>query len=114
MLADQQPRLQADPFSARGCRVLPPCLCRPTLFYGGFALLPWLWLTNVWLFWPEFRQGSDPEIQKYTRRSAAGFSVMTVALLAWMLTYYIGGPSLLGDLWYKLDVTGVPLAEYGL
>lgn len=64
MLADQQPRLQADPFSARGCRVLPPCLCRPTLFYGGFALLPWLWLTNVWLFWPEFRQGSDPEIQK--------------------------------------------------
>mmetsp|Transcript_13759 Transcript_13759/g.35348 ORF Transcript_13759/g.35348 Transcript_13759/m.35348 type:complete len:110 (+) Transcript_13759:403-732(+) len=84
------------------------------MFYGGFALLPWLWLTNVWLFWPEFRQGSDPEIQKYTRRSAAGFSVMTVALLAWMLTYYIGGPSLLGDLWYKLDVTGVPLAEYGL
>jgi len=86
----------------------------PTLFYGGFALLPWLWFTNVWLFWPEFRHGKDEEIQKYTRRSATGFCIMTSILLAWMLNYYIGGADLLGSTWYKIDATQVPLAEYGL
>ena len=26
-------------------------------FVAGFALLPWLWVTNVWLFFPDFWHG---------------------------------------------------------
>ena len=26
----------------------------PAVFFVGCALLPWLWLVNVWLFWPAF------------------------------------------------------------
>lgn len=35
-----------------------------SVFYAGFAFLPWLWLVNVWLFWHEFRAGQDLVIQK--------------------------------------------------
>ena len=34
------------------------------LYYTGFFGLPWLWIVNVWLFWPAVRAGSDPEITK--------------------------------------------------
>lgn len=34
-----------------------------TLFYAGFAALPWLWAVNVWMFWPEFNRG-DAVIRK--------------------------------------------------
>ena len=41
------------------------CSVFPTaLFYGGLCLLPWLWFANIWLFWPEFRHGPDPEVKK--------------------------------------------------
>lgn len=29
------------------------------VYIGGFFLLPWLWLANVWLFWPELRHTRD-------------------------------------------------------
>ena len=34
------------------------------VFYAGFLFLPWLWVVNLWLFWPDFRRGSDLVIQK--------------------------------------------------
>lgn len=39
-------------------------LVRLLVFYAGFALLPWLWVMNVWLFWHDFRHGRDSVIQK--------------------------------------------------
>ncbi len=36
----------------------------PAVYHGGFVLLPLLWLVNVWLFWPDFRHGHDPEVAK--------------------------------------------------
>jgi hypothetical protein len=49
-----------------GSRSQPLPLCRPlrALFFAGFACLPLLWAANVWLFWPQFRHGSDPLVQK--------------------------------------------------
>lgn len=42
------------------------CMRAHAVFYWGFAFLPWLWFTSVWLFWHEFRgrPGCDPEIRK--------------------------------------------------
>ena len=37
---------------------------RAALYYTGFFGLPWLWLVNIWLFWPAVRAGSDPEIMR--------------------------------------------------
>lgn len=34
------------------------------VFYGGCALLPWLWFVNVWLFWPDFIKGNDAIVSK--------------------------------------------------
>ena len=27
-------------------------------FWAGCLGLPWLWFTNVWLFWPELKKGA--------------------------------------------------------
>lgn len=36
------------------------------VWYFGFCFLPWLWFTNVWLFWYDFvgRPGADPALKK--------------------------------------------------
>uniref|UniRef100_A0A061R002 Presenilin enhancer 2 n=2 Tax=Tetraselmis sp. GSL018 TaxID=582737 RepID=A0A061R002_9CHLO len=84
------------------------------IYYGGFALLPWLWAVNVWLFWPELRGQNDPEVKKYARRSAIGFLVLTALFLPWVMVYYIGGESLLGNAYRRLDASRLPLQSYGL
>ncbi len=33
-------------------------------YYVGFAALPWFWVVNVWLFFPDFWHGRDPVVAK--------------------------------------------------
>ncbi|KAL3701545.1 hypothetical protein R1sor_019567 [Riccia sorocarpa] len=69
-------------------------------FYGGFCLLPWLWFVNCFYFWPVLRQReSDPLIRPYVLWSGVGCLTMTVALLAWSLTFAIGGEDVFGSSW---------------
>lgn len=38
--------------------VLLTCACcLNLLFYAGWLFLPWLWAVNVWMFWPDFKNG---------------------------------------------------------
>ena len=38
--------------------------CHAALFYAGFALLPWLWFSNIWLFWPQLWSNRDQHVRK--------------------------------------------------
>ena len=40
--------------------------CHAALFYSGFALLPWLWFSNTWLFWPQLWSNRDQHIRQCT------------------------------------------------
>lgn len=76
-------------------------------FYAGFALLPWLWVVNCFYFWPVLRnriRNPDPLLRSYILRSAIGALVYTSLLLAWALTYTIGGEHLFGPLWNNLSI----------
>ncbi|CAF1696810.1 hypothetical protein Bca4012_000425 [Brassica carinata] len=74
----------------------------------GFALLPWLWAVNCFYFWPVLRHSrAFPQIRNYVVRSAVGFSVFTSLLLAWALTFSLGGEQLFGPVWDKLVMYNV-------
>ncbi|GMH33220.1 hypothetical protein BSKO_01054 [Bryopsis sp. KO-2023] len=84
------------------------------MYLMGFALLPWMWFTNVWLFWPTLKRGDDPVVKKYTQSSAIGFCIASAIFLPWMLSYLIGGEALFGkDLFRKLDSSRLDLEAYG-
>ncbi len=51
----------------------------PALFLGGFALLPWLWFANAWLFWPHLQRQGDPVVRKCT---TGGLHTLTVSGVA--------------------------------
>jgi len=59
-------------------------------FWGGFALLPWLWLINVIhfrsAFWEEAPEYA--KIRYYTRASLVGVALALPMFLAWVLTYH--------------------------
>lgn len=67
-------------------------LCRK-YYYGGFALLPFLWFINaVWFFNEAFRQPSYPQqkqIRSYVIRSGIGAVVWTIAIIAWIVTFQL-------------------------
>ncbi|KAK9832821.1 hypothetical protein WJX81_004587 [Elliptochloris bilobata] len=89
-------------------------VCR-RMFYSGFFLLPWMWCVNVWLFWPDFRHGDDVVLVKYTRRSAACFAAASAGLAAWLLTFSLGGPGVVGqDVYAQLNMAGWDLQSLGL
>ena len=67
-------------------------------YLAGFVL-PWCAATGAWLFLPDLTGGTAAAVQLYARRSAALFAVWLLAL-AWPLTYWIGGPALLGQATY--------------
>ncbi|KAG6536582.1 probable gamma-secretase subunit PEN-2 [Zingiber officinale] len=72
-------------------------------FYWGFALLPFLWAVNCCYFWPVLRNShSSPQIRPYVTRSAIGFSVFSLVLATWSLTFIIGGELLFGPVWNEL------------
>ncbi|KAJ0260695.1 gamma-secretase subunit PEN-2 [Hirschfeldia incana] len=74
----------------------------------GFALLPWLWAVNCFYFWPVLRHSrAFPQIRNHVVRSAIGFSVFTALLLAWALTFSLGGEELFGPVWDKLVMYNV-------
>ena len=67
-------------------------ICR-RYFYGGFALLPFLWFVNtIWFlrdafFKEEFEE--QKEIRKYVVRSGIGTFVWTVAIVTWITFYQL-------------------------
>lgn len=50
--------IDGDPLLASEARTLAR-----RYWLAGFFALPWLWATNVWLFWPDFRHGRDPVVK---------------------------------------------------
>ncbi len=84
------------------------------MFQFGFAFLPFLWLMNIWLFWPDFRspQG-DAVIRKYTRYSAWGLLVSSLLFWPWFFFYVSAGASVMNpDLYNKLDTYRFPLGDF--
>ncbi|XP_029432630.1 gamma-secretase subunit PEN-2 [Rhinatrema bivittatum] len=65
-------------------------LCRK-YYLGGFALLPFLWLVNVfWFFREAFMKPAyteQPQIKSYVSRSAVGLLFWIVALTTWITIY---------------------------
>uniref|UniRef100_A0A7C9DKV3 Gamma-secretase subunit PEN-2 n=2 Tax=Opuntia streptacantha TaxID=393608 RepID=A0A7C9DKV3_OPUST len=80
----------------------------------GFLLLPWLWAVNCFYFWPVLRHSrSFPSFRRYIVRSAIGFTIFTILLSSWALTFSIGGEHLFGPVWDKLVMYNVA-DEWGL
>lgn len=113
---------------------LPPPLPKTnkptTLFLAGFAMLPWAWALNAWLFYPVAFGGSsssssehhrnnagssDPVVRRNVRRSAAGAAVAGVALLAWASAFTLGGPRAVGRATFdRLNLGDLDLDAWGL
>ncbi|TYH75703.1 hypothetical protein ES332_D04G038400v1 [Gossypium tomentosum] len=74
----------------------------------GYALLPFLWAINYFYFWPVLRHSrSFPRLRPYVVSSAIGFSVFSVILSSWALTFAIGGEHLFGSTWDQLVMYNV-------
>ncbi|MBA0872931.1 hypothetical protein Goshw_023647 [Gossypium schwendimanii] len=74
----------------------------------GYALLPFLWVVNCFYFWPVLRHSrSFPRLRPYVVSSAIGFSVFSVILSSWALTFAIGGEHLFGSTWDQLVMYNV-------
>lgn len=101
------------------------------MFLAGFLLLPWLWIVNIWYFYPHLYlkclsseyavrlqrcfgwsnkvaksrtqkpADPDPEIQKYARRSLYSTTLFSIIFSFWIVIYSIGGSSLLGQETYE-------------
>lgn len=84
------------------------------MFWFGFCFLPFLWMGNFWLFWPEWRGPyGDPEIKKYCKRSFVLFIVYSVAFIPWVLFYAIAGKKYLNPtVYWKLDVSRLPVSDF--
>ncbi|RWS17447.1 gamma-secretase subunit PEN-2-like protein [Dinothrombium tinctorium] len=88
-------------------------LCR-RYYYGGFALLPLLWIVNfVWFFNEAFRRkppyAEQKQIQTYVWRSGVGALVWIVVLLAWNIYFQKNRPHVWwGDYLSFIIPTGIP------
>ena len=81
------------------------------LHVAGFALLPWAWAVNAWLF----RGATDPVVAAHARASARLAAVAGAALAAWAVAFSVGGPRVVGSALYdKLNVGGLDLEAWGL
>ena len=57
------------------------------MYYGGFALLPWLWFINWFHFRNAARQPhADPQLATYVHRSLVGAVSGLVLFVAWVVT----------------------------
>ncbi|RWS29639.1 membrane protein-like protein [Leptotrombidium deliense] len=87
-------------------------LCR-RYYYGGFALLPLLWIVNfVWFFGEAFRRApfaEQKQIRTYVVRSALGAVFWIIVLLAWNIYFQLNRASLSwGDYMSFIIPTGIP------
>ncbi|KAF8936885.1 hypothetical protein EDD21DRAFT_361849 [Dissophora ornata] len=54
------------------------------LFYGGFCLLPLLWIYNILYIWPvRNRNDLSPQVRRYVLMSAIMASLMFVVSAVW-------------------------------
>mmetsp|Transcript_8986 Transcript_8986/g.16895 ORF Transcript_8986/g.16895 Transcript_8986/m.16895 type:complete len:118 (-) Transcript_8986:127-480(-) len=75
------------------------------MFGFGFFALPWMWLVNVWFFWPQINS-DDLVLRKYVRGSAIGFVLFSAILLPWTIAFLIAGKDLVGtELWHQLSIS---------
>jgi presenilin enhancer 2 len=70
------------------------------MFYGGCALLPWLWLVNIIYFRKLYFSTDCPRgVKKWVKRSSVGFISVTTLWIIWCVvfqtTYKSWGRSLL-------------------
>ena len=58
------------------------------MFYGGCALLPWLWLVNI-IYFRKLYFSSDcpPGVRKWVHRSSVGFVTVTVLWIIWCIVF---------------------------
>jgi len=65
-------------------------LCKK-YYYGGFALLPFLWLINgVWFFKHAFMRTSFPQqkqMRQYVIRSLIGSLLWAIGLISWIAIF---------------------------
>ncbi|OQR92413.1 hypothetical protein THRCLA_08716 [Thraustotheca clavata] len=60
------------------------------MFFGGLALLPWLWAVNIFFYRRQLLDSSiDPSTTLWVRRSLAGFVFVTLIFVAWMITFQL-------------------------
>lgn len=110
----------------------------PTLFLAGFALLPWAWALNAWIFYPvafgpsqtasdAADQSSsspdadavvvvaDPVVRRNARASALLAAASGVALLSWAAAFSLGGARVVGrETFDRLNLGDLDLDAYGL
>eukprot|EP00884_Botryococcus_braunii_P000539 jgi/Botrbrau1/10486/Bobra.0133s0089.1 len=85
------------------------------MFRAGFFLLPWMWCVNIWYFWPEFIQPQNRIVKKYLNYSAGLAVGSGLLLVAWILTYLLGGPNALGkEVYHNLNVKSFDISYLGL
>ncbi|KAI9008594.1 hypothetical protein DFJ74DRAFT_362887 [Hyaloraphidium curvatum] len=73
-------------------------------FYGGFALLPWLWLFNFLYVLPIIKRPNlKPAIKHYAFASLSLSLIFFVALTTWFTWFLLNGSSL-GPTGDKLSV----------
>jgi len=81
------------------------------LFYLGFLALPWLWVLNAWTFAPHVfassdAKGVDPHVARRARASMWLGATAHVLLLAWALTFFLGGERVVGvAVWERFSAT---------
>ncbi|KAG0075432.1 Gamma-secretase subunit pen-2 [Podila epicladia] len=80
------------------------------LFYGGFALLPFLWVYNLLYVWPvRNRPDISPQVRQYLMMSAILASGMFVIFSVWFGIFVNGrlGWGVTGDTLTVVLVKGV-------
>mmetsp|Transcript_4739 Transcript_4739/g.5136 ORF Transcript_4739/g.5136 Transcript_4739/m.5136 type:complete len:100 (+) Transcript_4739:14-313(+) len=75
------------------------------LFYGGFAMLPLMWLANYLLFYPVLhKRTTPPEVKRYARLSLVLFAISLVVLVVWYAMYAL--------LWDKMGTFGEKISAF--
>mmetsp|Transcript_425 Transcript_425/g.562 ORF Transcript_425/g.562 Transcript_425/m.562 type:complete len:108 (+) Transcript_425:80-403(+) len=60
------------------------------MFFGGCALLPWLWIVNILYFLPGIRAGKvNAEVKAWVNRSMAGSAIVVSVLVAWIVIFQL-------------------------
>ncbi|OQR82758.1 hypothetical protein ACHHYP_15588 [Achlya hypogyna] len=60
------------------------------MFFGGLALLPWLWAVNVFFYRRQLLDPAlDPQTTLWVRRSCVSFVIVTLVFVAWMITFQL-------------------------